>query len=134
MAAFIVHEVERAFRMERVFRDRVHPLEAYSEEELVKKYRFSREGILHIMGLVGEEAVNHATARNHALPALLQVMIALNYFATGAVFDSIATVHGVHRSSISRSVHTIAAVLCRQKNNVSSLHYHELNEISPLKA
>ena len=60
----------------------MHPLEAYSEEELVKKYSFSREGILHIMGLLGEDALNHPTARNHTLPALLQVVIALNYFAT----------------------------------------------------
>ena len=71
MAALIVQEeeVERAFRRERLFRDREHPLKAYSEEEVVKKYRFSREGILHIMGLLGEDTLNHPTARNHALAA-----------------------------------------------------------------
>ena len=64
MAAFIIQEEEgeRAFRRERIFRDRVHPLEAYREEELVKKYCFLREGIVHIMGLLGEDALNHPTA------------------------------------------------------------------------
>ena len=115
MAAFIVQEeeVERAFRRECLFRDRVHPLQAYSEEELVKKYCFSREGILHIMGLLGEDTLNHPTARNHALPALLQVMIALNFFATGAIFDksikNIRTSHKCYMDVLKATTEKIAA-------------------------
>ena len=125
MAAFIVEEEERerAFRRERVFKDRSDPLDEYSDEELFKKYRFSRVGILHILGLLGDD-LDHPTSRNHALPAVLQLLTALNFFATGAVFDSVASMHGIHRSSVSRSVHNVAEALCRLKNNVSSPYYY----------
>ena len=57
MAAFIVteEEVERVLQRERLFRDRVLPLEAYSEEELEKKVQVfaSRDHVHHGTGRRG---------------------------------------------------------------------------------
>ena len=42
--ARIIHRVynERAFRRERVIRDRSNPLDIYNDEELIERFRFCR--------------------------------------------------------------------------------------------
>ena len=122
MAAYLVEleevgEADRE-RVGRTFRDRFHPLDSLSDEQLCKKYRFSRQGIMRISDLIGA-SLQHETGRNFALSSTLQVLVALNFYATGAVLDSVATIHGVHRSTVSRVIHNVANALCRQKNNVS---------------
>ena len=75
-------EMRRALRRERVFRDRRNPLDHYDDAELVKRYRFSREGIMTITDIVAAD-VQHPTRRNYALLPYQQVLIALQYYATG---------------------------------------------------
>ena len=109
---------QRPIRRERVFRDRTHPLDAFDEENLFRKYRFTHDGCMEIVNLLADR-LEHNSRRNHALPADLQVFVALNFFATGAVLDTTATVHGITRSTASRVIHRVAEALCAVKNEVS---------------
>ncbi|XP_072179304.1 putative nuclease HARBI1 [Diadema setosum] len=123
MAAYVVEleEEEEALhqapRPHRTFKQRFSALDSLTDEELRKKYRFSRDGIMHIVNML-DDHLQRTTARSHAIPTELQVLIALNFMATGSVFDSVASIHGVHRSTVSRCVHAVAEALCQQKNNV----------------
>ena len=65
----------------------------YDNSEMFKKYRFTREGVQHIIQML-EGELEHAMRRSHALPAYLQVFVALRFFTTGSVPDSSATIHG----------------------------------------
>ena len=68
MAAFIIlFENERALRRERVFRDREHPLDKFSDTELISRYRFPRHTIIELTDLI-KDRVQHPTARSHAIP------------------------------------------------------------------
>ncbi|XP_071496527.1 putative nuclease HARBI1 [Diadema antillarum] len=122
MAAYVVEleEEEEALhqapRPHRTFKQRFSALDSLTDEELRKKYRFSRDGIMHIVNML-DNHLQRATARSHAIPTELQVLIALNFMATGSLFDSVASIHGVHRSTVSRCVHAVAEALCQQKNN-----------------
>lgn len=75
-------QLRRAMRRERVFRDRRNPIDIFTDDELIKRYRFSREGIMFITDLLAPE-IDHPTRRNHALLPYQQVLIALQYYATG---------------------------------------------------
>ncbi|XP_064635765.1 putative nuclease HARBI1 [Lineus longissimus] len=75
-------ELRRAMRRERVFRDRRNPLDIFGDAELVKRCRFSREGIMLITDIVAPD-IEHPTRRNFALLPSQQVLIALQYYATG---------------------------------------------------
>ena len=66
MAAFIAEEEERLPRVGRTFRDHFHPMDSLSDEELSKKYQFSRRGVMRIVDLIGDE-LEHATDGNYAL-------------------------------------------------------------------
>ena len=71
-------EMRRAVRRERVFRDRSNPLDSFNDAELVKRCRFSRVGIMHIMDIVALD-IQHETIMNFALIPYRQVLIALQY-------------------------------------------------------
>ena len=45
-------ENERALRRERVFRDQTNPLDYMTDQELVSKFRLSRNAILHVIDVV----------------------------------------------------------------------------------
>ena len=113
----ILMENRRAFRRERVFRDRKNPLDEYDDVEMYKKYRFTRFGSLHIIDRV-EAHLHHPTQRNHALPASLQVFIALRFYATGSLLDCAGEMHGCSIATCSRVVRRVTPVLCRLRNEI----------------
>ena len=51
--------------------------------------------------------LSHKTKRSKALPAQLQIFIALNYFATGAVLDDTATSHTVWTAILHPALFTV---------------------------
>ena len=70
-------------RRERVSRDHRNPLDIFDDAELVKRYRLSREGIMAVTDIVAPD-IEHLRRRNFALlPQSQQVLIALQYYATG---------------------------------------------------
>ncbi|XP_072182162.1 putative nuclease HARBI1 [Diadema setosum] len=107
--------VHRGLRRERVFRDRLNPLDCYDDTDLFKKYRFNRGGIMHIIdNLAGQ--LEHRTNRSHAVPASLQVFIALRFYATGSVLDNSAAMHGISVATCSRVVRRVTKALCQRRN------------------
>ena len=111
----------RALRRERVFRDRKNPLDAYDDVELYKKYRFTRLGCLDIINRI-EAELRHPTRRNHAIPASLQVFIALRFYATGSVFDCAGEAHGCSIATCSRVIRRVTTVLCGLRNTLVKFH------------
>ena len=83
---FELAELRRRMRRERVFRDRTNPLDTYNDEELFKRYRFSREGIQYVCDLI-EENIRRPTQRNHAMLPVHSVCIALQYYTPPSSLD-----------------------------------------------
>ena len=84
MYALYLARERHALRRERLFRDRLNPLDKYDSVEIKKLFRFEMPNInqivddlrLHIM---------HPTSRNKVLSPLHQVCIVLRFFATGSM-------------------------------------------------
>ena len=78
----IDHEIRRAVRRERIFRDRRNPLDVDDGVELYERFRFRR---LELLQLCDERRpiVDHPSPRNKALSCDMQVLIALRYYASG---------------------------------------------------
>ncbi|XP_028304088.1 putative nuclease HARBI1 [Gouania willdenowi] len=73
--------LRRAFRRERVFRDRSDPL-AFTDDYLYERYRFSADGIRYLCRLLGPR-LRHQTARSRALSVTQMVCVALHFFTSG---------------------------------------------------
>jgi nuclease HARBI1 len=72
----------RALRRERLFRDRLNPLEVYDYVEVRRLFRFHRENVFRIVDRL-KDKLAYSTGRGHCLPPVIQVCIALRYYATG---------------------------------------------------
>lgn len=105
----------RALRRERVFRDRLNPLDSYSDKKMHKYYRFTRNGVLHVLDLLTPH-LHPATDRSHSIDATTQVFVALRYFATGCFYSTTSEHHGVSDASVCRIVHRVANLLVGLKD------------------
>lgn len=117
--------LERAIRKERVFRDRNNPLDIYNDQELVERLRFPRETILMLASRL-ENAIHPPTERNHSIPAVLQVCVALRFYATGSFLNTVGDAVGLHKSTVSRIVYKVSSELSKMlpefPNNTAALN------------
>uniref|UniRef100_A0A3B4V1Z8 DDE Tnp4 domain-containing protein n=1 Tax=Seriola dumerili TaxID=41447 RepID=A0A3B4V1Z8_SERDU len=63
-------------------RDRLNPLEFYDKDEFLSRYSFTKETRLELGRWIGP-TVKHRSDRNAAVPPMLQLLVALRYYATG---------------------------------------------------
>ena len=77
----------RALQRERVFRDRLNPLDTYSDRRMHKYYRFTRRGIMQVIDILQPHLQNQ-TQRSHAIDPRVQIFVALRYYATGDFYSS----------------------------------------------
>ena len=110
----IIQQQQQNIRKQRVFRDRLHPLDAYDDAEIITRYRLPRHRITNLYDLIGEE-LEPQTQRNHAIPAMIQIFCALRYFACGSFQTVVGDGLGIHRSSVSRIVTKVTDKLCRMR-------------------
>ena len=107
MAGFVVARRFRGnLQRERIFRDRTNPLEIYDDVELHAKFRFRR---IHILSILDDfrDAIEYPVTRQGSLSALLQVLIALRFFATGCFQNLAGEMIGVDKSTASRAIHRV---------------------------
>ena len=109
-----VNEQRRHLRRPRIFRDRTHPLDSYSDEE-IRRYRLTRKLIMELTDTIGPD-LEPSTNRSHAVPAMLHIFAALRYYATGTFQNVVGDNSGLHRSTISRIITKVTNRLCAERN------------------
>ena len=110
MAAVLVARRRNYLARERVFKDRLNPLDCLSDEELIARYRLSRECILDLLGTITDE-LQHPTSRGHAISPIIQLTTALRFYATGCFQREVADLHGISMSSVSRCISSVSRAI-----------------------
>ena len=93
-------------RRPRQFRELID-IQNFTDEELRARYRFGRQAVGYITNLIADD-LRRSTRRNHALPPLQQVLIALRFFASGSFLQVIGDTAGVNKSTVSRVVTSVS--------------------------
>lgn len=104
----------RRFRRRRkVYRRQAgsNPLENLSEAEIWDRYRFSQRSIMFIVEMIRPQIAS-ATRRSMSLSPLLQVLLALRYFATGSYFSLVGESMGVSKAATIQAVHRVTKAIC----------------------
>jgi hypothetical protein len=70
------------------------------------RFRLTDAHVNHIVGVLSP-IIQHQTDRNFALTPDQQVRLALRYLATGDYYRSVSDAHGVHNSTLSRTLHRV---------------------------
>ena len=65
-------QTEKALKRERVFRDRLNPLDSLADIEIVERYRLPRASIYNLCDLLQPDIANISN-RSHAIPPIIKV-------------------------------------------------------------
>ena len=101
---------ENKIRKNRIFRDRLNPLDAYDDHEFLLRYRMTRQCLMDIIDIVRAD-VMHETKRSNALTPEEQTFAAIRYYATGSFQQVIGDIMGFSQPSVSRSVKRVSTAL-----------------------
>nr|XP_055057053.1 putative nuclease HARBI1 [Misgurnus anguillicaudatus] len=101
--------LRRAFRRERVFRDRLDPL-AFPDDHLYERYRFSADGNRYLCRLLGPR-IKHRTAWSHALCVEQMVCVALRFFASGAFLYSVGDAEQLNKATICCTIRSVCLAI-----------------------
>lgn len=90
----------------RTFKDRMNPLEHYTDVEFRNRYRISKNVLCQIMQLLQHLAP--MTLRNHAISAVEQVLLTISFLATGGFQITVADHVRVHKSTACRIIKKVS--------------------------
>ena len=106
--------LQRSLRRQRVFVDRMNPLEMLrSESDIRARYRFYSPTIYTILRLI-IGSIARVTNRSMALPPLVTLCAALRFFATGSLYMVLGDCISISPASICRSVQIVSEALVAQ--------------------
>lgn len=105
----VAYNYRRRMRRERVFKDRLDPLDI-SDAHLLRYYRFPRREIINLIEEL-RPALERNTRRSHALPVSTQVLVALKFYASGSFQSIVADAAGINQSSVSRIINLVTEIL-----------------------
>jgi hypothetical protein len=91
----------------------MNPLDSYDDVDLFNRFRMPRQCIMQIIDLIFED-IEPSTLRFHAIPATLQTLCALRYYATGNFQTVSGDVIGISQPSVSRIVDRVTRAICRK--------------------
>ena len=100
---------ERQFRLRDDF-----SLTDFTDSELRSRYRFGRESIEFLVELLRDD-LETPTSRNHALSTIVQVLVALRFFASGSFLQAIGDTLGLSKSTVSRTVNDVSYALAQKQ-------------------
>ncbi|CAG2192787.1 HARBI1 [Mytilus edulis] len=119
MAAFmaLLEQEERKERRPRIFRDRNNPIDYMADVELIERYRMPRIKILEVVDLIRKD-IESPTSRSHAIPAILQVLVSLRYYAKGDFYSEVGDLHGISKASVSRCITRVSKAIVSEMDNI----------------
>ncbi|XP_069165794.1 putative nuclease HARBI1 [Procambarus clarkii] len=130
MLLLIALRNELALRRERVFKDRLNPLDV-SDKKLLRYYRFPRHMILRLCEDLKDD-IKRITRRGQAIPAHTSLLVALRFYASGSFQSVIGDSTGLSQSSVSRIITGVTEALYR-KGLAEIKMPTEMNEIIQTK-
>ena len=96
----------RNIRRERVFRDHKNPIDIFGDVELYERFRFRRNDILGIVDEIQDD-IKYPATRQGSLPAVLQLLITLRFYATGCFQNTVGEMIGIIQPTASRTIHQV---------------------------
>ena len=113
---FVRRQRRRRVAIRRPLRDRLNPLEEWDEEECYTYLRFSPQSVMWIVRLLADR-LTRPTNRSGAIPALLQVVLALHYLASGAFLNVVRRMVHVSIPTASRVLWGFVSAVVNMRNN-----------------
>ena len=87
-------DLSQSLSRQRVFRDRINPIDVYNDIEFIARYRVTKYMFVQLQEKV-VTFLHRSTIRSHSIPAPTQ-----QFLATGSFQTVVATSHGISQPSV----------------------------------
>ena len=115
---------------QRVFRDRLNPIDLYNDIEFINRYRITRSIFIQLHEKIAGYFLKPRICSSHPIPSVTQFAVELQFLATGSFQTVIATSHGVSQSSVSRCIAAVTDALCSiAKDYIKFPNLHEQSQV-----
>jgi len=95
----------------RIFRDRLNPMEHYSDNEFFEMYRMRKPSFLLLCSKLSSYIENDVPKRQSLQP-IQTLALGISFMATGSFFNLSGKILGVHRTTAMRAAHkTVDSIL-----------------------
>ena len=96
-------DLSQSLSGQRVFRDRINPIDVYNDIEFIARYRVTKYMFVQLQEKV-VTFLHRSTIRSHSIPAPTQLAVTLQFLATGSFQTVVATSHEISQPSVSRCI------------------------------
>ena len=104
-----------------------NPFTKCNDAEFLERFRFTKNAVLELYQIIKYDPL--LDVRSHALHPLLQLTVALRFFATGNFQVTDGDLVGVSRHTARRSIHRIAETIARNKTLFIAFPYNDLTKV-----
>ena len=94
-----------------VLRERFGPLNSFTDEEFRSRFRMYKQAFLNLLAIVS--IPTSPNKRGNAIPPVIQLLVALRFYADGTFMRETGDFFNISRSSASRIIRRITQVICR---------------------
>ncbi|KAK9674919.1 DDE superfamily endonuclease [Popillia japonica] len=98
-------------RRRKVYRNRVDCFNKYNESEFFERFRLTKETVRTLLDRVQHLIAPH-TNRGGSIPAMIQLLLTLRFYATGSMLISAGDFVGVSKASACRVVKKVSTAIC----------------------
>ncbi|XP_041367864.1 putative nuclease HARBI1 [Gigantopelta aegis] len=113
----ILQQNRHIVNVPRVFRIQFDPFDAYSGDEFLQRFRFSKKGVHNLETLLHDEL--QLVNRSHNITAMQQILLTLRFLATGSFQIVCADLTSVSLASANRAIwRTTLAIAARHRQYI----------------
>ena len=110
MALFYRLREKNLLTHQRIFKDRRNPLEVFNDVRFKELFRLNKPTVIDLVKDLSDN-LQHPTNKSAALPPLLQVCIALNYYGTASFQSEVSAIIQVDQSTASRAIWRVSCAI-----------------------
>ena len=116
----------------RIIRDRLNPMESFSDEVFLNRFRFPKQIALDLLNeILLTNEFNDPQGKINSVPVLNQLLLTMHFYPLSCFLRTDGDVFGVSKSSCSRIIKKCSAAIASLKPKyVTFPHDDEINSIS----
>ncbi|XP_066584282.1 putative nuclease HARBI1 [Prorops nasuta] len=103
-------DLQPILRRKIILRARINWYNIYDDIDFIKRFRIRKEQVSLLLRKIGNSLLRR-TVCNQEISPLIQILVALRFYASGSFFIAIGDFIGISKTSAIRIVHNVSAVI-----------------------
>ena len=109
---YVEYASEESSIIQRPVRNLSNPLQCFEDFEFRDRFRLQKISVINLTEILDSDLSRGCSNRGCPPPAVLQVMVALRFYADGCAHRTTADLFDISQANVCRIVHRVSKVIC----------------------